>query len=32
MYSKNPPNPQPIDVAAGKTIRVSITFDDSVKQ
>jgi hypothetical protein len=31
MYSKNPPNPQPIDVAAGKTVKVSITFDDSVK-
>jgi hypothetical protein len=32
MYSKNPPNLQPIDVAAGKTTKVSITFDDSVKQ
>jgi hypothetical protein len=31
MYSKNPPNPQPIDVAPGKTVKVSITFDDSVK-
>ena len=31
MYSRNPPNPQPIDVARGKTVKVSITFDDSVK-
>ena len=31
MYSKNPPNPQPIDVAPGKTVKVTITFDDSVK-
>src|SRR5262245_50899277 len=31
MYSKNPPNPQPIDVTSGKTVTVAITFDDSVK-
>jgi hypothetical protein len=31
MYSKNPPTPQPIDVAPGKTVKVSITFDDSAK-
>ena len=31
MYSKNPPNPQAIDVAPGKTVKVTITFDDSVK-
>jgi hypothetical protein len=31
MYSKNPPNPEPIDVAPGKTVKVSITFDDSAK-
>jgi hypothetical protein len=31
MYSKNPPNPQPIDVAPGKTVKVTITFDDAVK-
>jgi hypothetical protein len=31
MYSKNPPTPQPIDVAPGKTVKVTITFDDSVK-
>jgi hypothetical protein len=30
MYSKTPPKPEPIDVAAGKTVKVSITFDDSV--
>jgi hypothetical protein len=31
MYSKNPPNPEPIDVAPGKTVKVGITFDDSAK-
>jgi hypothetical protein len=31
MYSKNPPNPEPIDVAPGKTVTVAITFDDSAK-
>ena len=31
MYTTNPPNPQPIDVAAGTTVNVSITFDDSAK-
>jgi hypothetical protein len=31
MYSKNPPKPEPIDVAPGKTVRVAITFDDSAK-
>jgi hypothetical protein len=31
MYSKNPPNPEAIDVARGKTVKVTITFDDSVK-
>jgi len=31
MYSKDSSNPQPIDVAAGKTIKVNVTFDDSVK-
>jgi hypothetical protein len=31
MYSKNPPTPLPIDVAPGKTVKVSITFDDAVK-
>ena len=31
MYSKNPPNPQAIDVAPGKTVKVTIIFDDSVK-
>src|ERR671918_1256870 len=30
MHSRNPPNPQPIDVAPGKSVKVSITFDDSV--
>jgi hypothetical protein len=31
MYSKNPPNPEPIDVAPGQTVKVSITFNDSAK-
>ena len=31
MYTKNPPDPEPIDVALGKTVKVSVTFDDSVK-
>jgi hypothetical protein len=31
MYSKTPPNPQAIDVAPGKTVKVTITFDDTVK-
>ena len=31
MYSKNPPNPEPIAVAPGKTVKVAITFDDSAK-
>jgi hypothetical protein len=31
MYTKNPPNPEPIDVAPGKTVKVSINFDDSAK-
>ena len=31
MYAKNPPKPDPIDVAPGKTVKVSITFNDAVK-
>ena len=31
MYSKNPPKPEPIDVAPGKTVKVAIRFDDSAK-
>jgi hypothetical protein len=31
MYTKNPPDPEPIDVALGKTVKVSVTFDDSVR-
>jgi hypothetical protein len=31
MHTKNPPMPEPIDVAPGKTVKVSITFDDSIK-
>jgi hypothetical protein len=31
MYSKNPPQPEPIDVAPGRTVAVTISFDDSTK-
>ena len=31
MFAKNPLTPLPIDVAPGKTVKVSITFNDSVK-
>jgi len=31
MYTKNPPNPEPIDVAPGKTVKVSVNFDDSAR-
>ena len=31
MYSKNPPKAEPIDVVPGNPVKVSITFDDSVK-
>ena len=31
MYSKNPPKPEPIDVAPGKTVKVAIRFDDSAR-
>jgi hypothetical protein len=31
MYAKNPPTPLPIDVAPGKSVKVSITFNDSAK-
>ena len=31
MYTKNPPKPEPVDVAPGNTGKAGITFDDSVK-
>ena len=31
VYSLHPPAPAPVDVAPGKTAKVKITFDDSVK-
>ena len=31
MYTVNPPKPEPIDVAPGKTAKVKRTFDDSNK-
>ena len=31
MYSKDGQKAEPIDVAAGKTVKVALTFDDSVK-
>ncbi len=30
-YSKNPPTPDPVDVAPGKTVKVKIAFDDTHK-
>jgi hypothetical protein len=31
MLSKTPPKPDPVDVAAGKSVTVGIRFDDSTK-
>ena len=31
MYGKNPPNPDAIDVAPGKTVKIGVTFNDAVK-
>lgn len=31
MYSKTPGKPEPIDTSAGKTAKVTISFDDSMK-
>ena len=31
MYSSNPPKPDPIDIAPGKTTKVKVTFDDANK-
>jgi hypothetical protein len=31
MYTRNPPKPEPVDVAPGTTGKAAITFDDSVK-
>jgi len=31
MYSKNPPKPDAIDVAPGKTVKVAVAFNDAVK-
>ncbi|HEX4770198.1 MAG TPA: hypothetical protein VH351_05165 [Bryobacteraceae bacterium] len=31
LYSKSPGEPAPIDVKAGETAKVTVTFDDSVK-
>ena len=31
LYTVNPPKPEPIDVAPGKTAKVKLTFDDSNK-
>jgi hypothetical protein len=31
MYSKDPPKPEPIDIAPGKIAKVTISFDDSNK-
>jgi hypothetical protein len=31
MYGKNPPNPDAIDVAPGKTVKIGVAFNDAVK-
>jgi hypothetical protein len=31
MYTKNPPKPEPITVDSGKTVKVTLTFDDSIR-
>jgi hypothetical protein len=31
LYTVNPPKPEPIDVAPGKTAKVKVTFDDTNK-
>lgn len=31
MYSSKPPTPDPIDVVPGKTTKIKVTFDDSIK-
>lgn len=31
MYSKAPPKPEPIDIAPGKTTKITISFDDTHK-
>jgi hypothetical protein len=31
MYSRKPPTPDPVDVAPGKTTRITVTFNDSTK-
>src|SRR4029453_7727313 len=31
MYAKKPPEPEPIDVALGKTVKATVTFDNSAK-
>jgi hypothetical protein len=31
MFSKTPPKPEPIDAAAGKSVTVKISFDDTTR-
>jgi hypothetical protein len=31
MVSKAPPKPDPIDIGQGKTVKVTLSFDDSIK-
>jgi hypothetical protein len=31
VLSKDPPNPDAVDIAPGQTARVTVTFDDSIK-
>jgi len=31
MYTKEPPKPEPINIEAGKTVEISLPFDDTIK-
>jgi len=31
MYTTNPPKPEPISVDSGKTVKITLTFDDAMK-
>jgi hypothetical protein len=31
MYTRNPPKPEPISVDSGKTVKITLTFDDAMK-
>jgi hypothetical protein len=31
MNTMNPPKPEPISIESGKTVKITLTFDDAVK-